>query len=104
MQFNKLVRDNIPDIIKKEGYLPQKKTLCDEQYLVELDAKLNEEVREYQESKELAELADILEVIDAICIARGYSIEELVRIKSEKYTARGGFANKIFLISKTKCD
>lgn len=102
MIFNKLVRDNIPNIIKNEGYLPRIETLSDDRYLAELDIKLNEEVKEYQESKELEELADILEVIYAICNAKGHSIDELMKIKNDKHTSRGGFSQKIFLLSKDK--
>ena len=68
----KLVRDKIPQIIQANGLTPIIEVLSDEDYLIELDKKLNEEVAEYQESKSIEELADILEVILAICTARGY--------------------------------
>lgn len=48
--------------------------LIDEEYLTELEKKLDEEVREYHEDKNLVEMADILEVLYAICEARGYSL------------------------------
>lgn len=102
MKYNKLVRDRIPDMILKEGYVPKTRILSDEEYLHELDKKLSEEVKEYQQSKEIEELADILEVIYAISQARGYSVDELLRIKAEKQAERGGFDKKIFLISKSK--
>ena len=95
---NKLVRDKIPEIIKKSGLNPIIKILSDEEYLIELDKKLNEEVKEYQESKSLEEMADILEVLFAICKARGYSIDELMKAKEEKSKNRGAFNNKIFWI------
>ena len=102
MEYNKLVRDNIPDIIRKEGYISKTEILTDKRFLSELDKKLSEEVGEYQESKELEELADILEVIYAICSARGYTLDELMRVKDEKQLKRGGFSKKLFLISKSK--
>lgn len=98
--FNKLVRDKIPDIIKQQGWSPCTEILSDDRYLIELDKKLAEEIEEYQKSKELEELADILEVIDAICKARGYSVDELYRKKEEKLNERGGFSGKVFLKSK----
>lgn len=67
MEFNKLVWDKIPEIIKSHGEQPNFQTLTEEKYLFELDRKLFEELQEYQESKELEELADMLEVIYAIC-------------------------------------
>lgn len=93
---NKLVRDKIPEIIKDSGLTPIIKILSDEEYLIELDKKLNEEVKEYQESKSLEEMADVLEVLFAICKARGYSIDELMKVKEEKAKNRGAFDNKIF--------
>lgn len=92
----KLVRDNIPQIIEADGKKPIIEILSDEDYLVELDKKLNEEVAEYQEDKSLEEMADVLEVLFAICEARGHSVEELMRFRDIKKIARGGFKEKIF--------
>ena len=100
MEFNKLVRDKIPDIIKSQGEHPNFKILSEEKYLFELDRKLCEEMEEYQESKDLEEIADMLEVIYAICQARGHSLDELHKLQKEKYENRGAFSKKIFLISK----
>lgn len=98
-EFKKLVRDKIPDIIKQQGVTPYIEILSDDKYLLELDKKLNEEIKEYQESKDLEELADVVEVIYAICKARGYTIDELQRVREEKCNNRGGFSKKIFLCS-----
>ena len=49
--FNKLVRDNIPEIIKSDGKTCITEVLSADQYLKMLDAKLNEELTEYLESK-----------------------------------------------------
>lgn len=102
MIYKKLVRDKIPEMIVKEGYIPKTEILSDERYIRELDRKLIEEVKEYQKSKEIEELADILEVIYALCQARGYSTDDLIRINEEKRLRRGGFSKKVFLISKSK--
>lgn len=69
---NKLVRDKIPEIIEKSGKKAITRTLTQEEYLMELDRKLNEECAEYQADKSLEELADMLEVMYAIAEARGY--------------------------------
>lgn len=94
---NKLVRDKIPDIIKFSGKQAVTHVLTDEEYLVELDRKLTEECAEYQADKSLEEMADVLEVLYSIAVARGYSVEELERVRAEKSEKRGGFADKIFL-------
>ena len=95
--YNKLVRDKIPEIIKADGKECKKRILSNDEYIAVLEAKLNEEVAEYQADKNLEEMADVLEVLQAICIARGYSLEELEALRAKKVSERGGFADKIFL-------
>ena len=62
-----------------------------------LDAKLDEELAEYQESKSMEELADLLEVVRAVALARGSSPEEVEEIRRRKAEKRGGFEKKILL-------
>lgn len=95
--YHKLVRDRIPEIIESDGKTCVCETLSDEDYISLLDQKLNEELAEYQESKSLEELADLLEVIQAVVKARGWTVEELEQVRSEKATKRGGFEKKILL-------
>ena len=79
--INKLVRDNIPDICKENGQIPETRILNDSEYSSELRRKLQEEVQEYLLSSDIEELADILEVIEALVEDHGSSFEELMRIK-----------------------
>lgn len=95
--YHKLVRDRIPEIIKSSGKICLWETLSDEDYIHLLDQKLNEELAEYQESKSLEELADLVEVIQAVVKARGWSLEELERVRADKATKRGRFEKKILL-------
>lgn len=97
--YHKLIRDKIPEIIKADGKVCVTRILSDEEYVDALEKKLNEEVAEYQTDKNLEELADILEVLQAICIARGYTLEELETVRVKKAKERGGFEKKIFLES-----
>lgn len=94
---NKLVRNKIPKIIAAAGKQPLTRVLSDEEYLAELDRKLNGECAEYQADKSIEELADVLEVLYAIAAARGYSVEELERVRAEKAEKRGGFSERIYL-------
>lgn len=94
--MGKLVRDNIPQIIKDSGKTPIIEILSDEKYLVELDKKLDEEVAEYKRDKSLGEMADVLEVLFAICKARGYSVDDLMKTREEKRDKRGGFEERIY--------
>ena len=95
--YNKLVRDRIPEIIEADEKSCKTRILSDEEYIVALEAKLNEEVAEYQADKNLEEMTDVLEVLQAICLARGYSLEELEAMRLKKAVERGGFSEKIFL-------
>ena len=95
--YNKLVRDRIPEIIEASGKTCVAEVLPQDAYIQALDAKLNEELAEYQQSKSLEELADLLEVMGAVVKARGYTWEELTRARNEKCSRRGAFEQRIFL-------
>ncbi len=94
--MGRIVRDKIPEIIEADGKTPITRILEQDEYLSELDRKLDEEVAEYQSDKSLEEMADVLEVLYALCEARGYSIEELQQVREEKRAKRGGFRDKIY--------
>lgn len=53
MQYHKLVRDRIPEIIESDGKTCIWETLSDADYLSLLEEKLNEELAEYQQSKSM---------------------------------------------------
>ena len=96
--YNKLVRDRIPEIIAKNGQIAEVNVLSNEEYLLHLETKLDEEVVEYHRDKNLEELADILEVVYALADEIG-SREELMTIYDQKHDARGGFEKRYFLVS-----
>ena len=98
--YNKLVRDNIPEIIERSGNKCKFEILSDDDYIKMLDAKLDEELAEYHSDQNLEELADLLEVIYAVTKARGFSLDELESLRKEKAEKRGGFERK-FLLVKT---
>ena len=95
--YNKLVRDRIPEIIEASGNTCITEILSDEEYLKMIDAKFDEELAEYHKDQNIEELADMLEVIYAAAVDRGYSIEELEKVRVEKAEKRGGFSKKILL-------
>jgi len=100
--YNKLVRDRIPEIIEADGKTCVTETLSDAKYLELLDAKLAEELSEYQESKSLEELADLLEVMRAVVRARGWIWEQLEQVRLEKAALRGRFEKKLLLKEVTE--
>lgn len=100
IEYNKLVRDKIPQIMYNNNEKPITRILDDTEYCKYLDLKLKEEVEEYIESNQLEELADILEVIFAIAESKNCPVNQLMQIFQNKHNERGGFKNKIFLIGK----
>ena len=98
IQYNKLVRDRIPEIIESSGKTCKVEILSDEDYLSMIDAKLDEELTEYHKDQNIEELADLLEVLYACAKARGYSAVELEAARAEKAAKRGGFYDKILLV------
>lgn len=101
MKHNKLVRDRIPEIIRKEGKEAIIEILNDEQYGIELKAKLIEEATEVSKSSTrdevLSELADVREVMDALMQVYEISPMEVSTIQALKAIKRGKFEKKIYL-------
>lgn len=99
MAQNKLVRDNIPAIITASGRTPKTRVLPDEEYVEQLEQKLQEEVAEYVADKNGEELADILEVVYALGKKLGMTPTDLEALRHEKVAKNGAFENRTFLIS-----
>lgn len=97
MKYDKLVRDKIPEIIKKNGDVPKFHIASDSEYTKKLNEKLKEEVEEYLENGAEEELADVLEVINSICENKKISLEELEKTRIEKAKSRGSFKKRIIL-------
>jgi len=96
--YNKLVRDRIPEIIEASGKRCEVQILEGDEYLRMVDAKLDEELAEYHKDQNLEELADLLEVIYAAAEARGYSIDQLEKLREKKAEERGRFQKKLLLV------
>lgn len=105
--YNKLVRDNIPNIIKEDNCRPNIRKLGKQEYLKELIRKLKEETEELinaqGDEKELAkEISDVYEVIDAIIDYYNLDRDKIFELKKERKEKRGGFEKRIFLESIIK--
>ena len=97
----KLVRDNIPDIIRADGQKPNiriaKKTELDSL----IRAKIVEEAYELLESGAIEEIADILEAIDALLSNRNIDRASVVKMQTAKRIQRGGFSKGYVLRTDT---
>ena len=97
MKYNKLVRDKIPEIIKKDNKNPITHLASNQEYWKKLKEKLLEEVNEFLEDSTEEELADILEVIYAISDFKQFNRKKVNQIKKDKAEKRGRFKDKIIL-------
>ena len=97
--YNKLVRDKIPQIIENNNEICKIRVLNDQEYLVELNKKMVEEMNEYLQSGEIEELADLEEVLRAILDVKKCSYDKFETIRKTKVEKRGAFKNKLFLES-----
>mgnify|MGYP001587281688 FL=1 len=97
MKYNKLVRDKIPEIIRKKGEECKTRIAEDKEYWQKLKEKLQEEIEEFQKDESIEEIADILEVLEAIAEYKKFDREEIDRIKTKKSEERGKFKDRIIL-------
>ncbi|WP_097075020.1 nucleoside triphosphate pyrophosphohydrolase [Ureibacillus xyleni] len=101
-KYEKLVRDEIINIIEENGKRCNFRILEENEYLHEIKQKLHEEVAEYEQTSNttdaLEELADILELIHAALTVHNKTFDELETVRSTKAEQRGGFKKRLFLI------
>lgn len=95
--YNKLVRDNILEIIEKTGKKSLSHIAMCVEYKEKLLDKLEEEVKEFLVEKNEEEIADILKVIDHIIDAFNFDKEKISKIKKLKNQKNGKFNKRIIL-------
>ena len=97
IQYNKLIRDKIPQIIESSGKKAIVERLNDEKYIDNLNSKLGEELQEYLESNNIEELADLVEVIYVILDYKSVTLEQFDKIRIDKVDKRGAFKERLLL-------
>lgn len=99
--YDKLVRNNIPEIIKGDNVVPCIRKLNDEEYweyLLKKDTEELEEVRMASSAKGVKkELADKLELIRAMAEFSGFTLDDVIDEAERKREKRGGFQKRILL-------
>ena len=93
----KLVRDKIPEIIRKDGTSCEFVTMKQDEYRRRLCDKMREELDEFSSEPSLEEAADMYEVFLAILEEWGYPWPDVIREAAWKRRERGGFSEKILL-------
>ena len=100
-EYNKLVRDRIPEILLEAGLNFEISTLSETEYRQLLRQKIIEEAQELAESNAehlLTELADLYEVLDALIETYGLSLDAILKKQKQRRLERGGFKQRIQLL------
>jgi predicted house-cleaning noncanonical NTP pyrophosphatase (MazG superfamily) len=100
-EYNKLVRDHIPEIIRQDGRRCSVEVMLEEEYVRALKDKLIEEAKEAAAAKPeelVKELADLYEVIDSLMEAHRIDREAVLTEKQRRYQSRGGFSQRLRLL------
>ncbi|MFG3439300.1 nucleoside triphosphate pyrophosphohydrolase [Nonomuraea sp. NPDC047897] len=97
--MGKLVRDNIPDIIRQDGR-EAVITVLEADYRTALLAKLFEKATELNEASRaevVEEIADVYEVLRALAAVHGHDWAEVEKLAATKREERGTFRDRLYL-------
>ena len=99
--FKKLIRDKVPEIMKREGKELDVRVLDDNEFKEALRRKVIEEVSELKDAKSADEAKDKIaylhEIADALGDAYGFPRKEILELKDKTHNERGGFDGRLFL-------
>jgi len=100
-EYNKLVRDRIPEILEEQHVQFAVEEMSQAEYCQALRQKLIEEAQEASEAVEanlVTELADLWEVIDATMSAYGIQRNQVLACQMQRRIERGTFSRKLRLL------
>lgn len=97
MRYNKLVRDKMPEYIRKKGGHPITHIAASAEYWRKLKEKPLEEFEEFRKNESIEEFADLFEVVDAIADYKGFDWDDVKKVKEKKAAERGKFSERIIL-------
>ena len=99
--YDKLIRDKVPDIIRDSGKTPETHIATGEEYVTRLGAKISEEVGELLAAKTPEqideEIGDVLEALRSYAQLNGRDMRVIEGKRQTKYTTRGGFSRGVVL-------
>ena len=100
--YNKLVRDYIPDIIRRHGDTCETEIMTDVEFQQALRQKLVFEAQEAMQTETqqelITELADLYEVIDTLLHHSNISLDTLKSVQEQRRSERGSFSQRIKLL------
>lgn len=101
-RYNKLVRDNIPAIIRLHGDTCQTEIMTESEFQLALRQKVVEEAQEVMQtttqSELVQELVDLYEVVDMLLHTNGITPAMLRTEQGQRRATRGGFTQRIKLL------
>ena len=99
-KVDKLIRDNIPDVLRLRGISVDERVMETDEYIQRLKEKLVEEGREVLTANSLSEieeeLADVMEVFRSLVSVLGVSFEEIEKKRIAKGEVSGRFERRIY--------
>ncbi len=98
---NKLCRDKTLGRMNADGIICHYRYISGRELHAALQRKIVEEAQEVHDTNDkkeiIDELADVLEVIDGLCKAYDISMTDVLKEKTARYEARGGFETGWYL-------
>ena len=98
-RYNKLVRDNVPDILTDKGVDFDSITAPDDSIEFVLDWKLCRVVMDFIKDKNMANLADIYEILDETANYLGWDKDAVVGVQENIREEKGPYKEKIIIRS-----
>ena len=102
--YNKLVRDNLPQLIKESGRECSYRIMNDHEYYNALLDKVDEEIEEYRASGNEEEIADVYEVLDCLVQLKEYEPMHIDYLRLIRKEARGSYKDRVLLIDVETAD
>lgn len=101
IHYNKLIRDKIPEKIKKSGGDYKIEKLKTKEFEKELIKKVGEEadglVNAKNKKELISELADVIDVIEEIKGFKKITNQQIKKAQKENNKIKGGFKKRLFL-------
>ncbi len=106
VKYNKLIRDRIPEIVKKAGWVPTVRILRKSEFLNAAKKKVFEEAEELIQTKDkegiIDEIVDIRELLDVLVSEMKLTKSEIKKFQITKRKKHGGFKKRLFLVKEEK--
>jgi len=98
IRYNMIVRDQLPDMLEKDGRKCQIRVVGNEEALHYLAERLRGQADEFLRAPMPIDAADMLEILRAMIGKAGWKFDEIEKIRAKKLEERGGFERNTILL------